>query len=259
METTQTIDISTEPVISAIVTTYNRANLLARALDSILAQTYRDFELIVVHDGPLDDATKAIYEAYEARFDAAAITARFVATDENSGYQCVPKNWGTYLARGTYIAYLDDDNEWTPQHLELLFNAIEEGENWPDFTYGRREYVHDEGAPSGLCVGPSPHRPFEESVALLQNATTNFIDTSDALFAKGALWRAELATGHIWNEGLRRFGDWELVTRGVYFAGWRGKAVDAIVQRYHWHTENLQHTRPLNEVPSFNRPEASHK
>lgn len=245
------------PVVTAVVNTYKRPVLLARALNSILAQDFKlPWELIVVHDGPIDGETTAVYDKYLELFEQRGIRANFTDTEECSGYQCVPKNIAIQYAEGDYIAYLDDDNEWTPDHLTVLHAAIEEGTVWPDFTYGRREYVLDSPPEEGLKLpeGPSPFIPFDHTAAArLASPSTNFIDTSDALIAKGALWRLFVSTGSMWNEKLRRFGDWELFARGVVYGGWRGIGVNRIVQRYHWHGANLQLTRPLAETPELQR------
>ncbi len=252
---TSTISFIKWPCVTAIVNTYERPDLLERALESVIRQTFDDFEVIVVHDGPPDNATISICEIYAALFESRRVPYRFVALEQNSGYQCVPKNVATWHACGDYIAYLDDDNEWTDDHLEVLVDAIEEGDVWPDFVYGRREYIHDPGfvAPKGMKLpsGPTEFVPWTEEAKqrLAQSPSMNFIDTSDMLIAKGAMWRLDMATENMWNESLRRFGDWELITRGTFFSGWKGKGVDKVVQRYHWHGSNIQLTRPINETP----------
>ena len=240
------------PCVTAVVNTYERPTLLSRALKSILEQDFTDFEVVVVHDGPAAPETVKVCREYGKLFDARDVQFNFFSLDENSGYQCVPKNVAIWHARGDYISFLDDDNEWTPTHLSVLHEAIEEGEQWPDFVYGRREYIDERADKSTkLFTGPSPFVPMTKKAAerLADSPTNNFIDTSDVLIAKGALWRMQLATGMMWNESKRRFGDWELFARGVFFSGWRGKAVDEIVQRYYWHGGNLQLTRPVQETP----------
>ena len=233
------------PCITAIVNTYNRPEKLNRALHSVLDQDFDDYEIVVIHDGPMSGETKEIVQKAEK---ISTVPFYPVATAENSGYQCVPKNAATWLAKGDYISYLDDDNTWSNDHLSVLHAAIEEGESWPDFTYGRREYVCEDGC-SGPYEGISPLVPFtEDNVKAMSNSPAyNFIDTSDALVSKGAIWRLHLATGRMWNEDIRRFGDWEFFTRGIFFSGWKGKAVDHVVQKYYWHGNNLQLTRPVSE------------
>lgn len=241
------------PCVTAVINTFERGDLLDRALASVLEQTYTDFEVLVIHDGPADQRTIDVCEKYYELFDAKEIDFAFMGLQENSGYQCVPKNVGVTHARGDYIAYLDDDNEWTPNHLSVLVSAIEEGDQWPDFVYGRRLYVADGDAPAELQdkVGQSPLVPITQATleGLAQSPLNNFIDTSDTLISRGAMWMLHEKTGMMWNEGKRRFGDWELFTRALFYAGWRGKPVMDVVQVYHWHGGNLQHTRPAHETP----------
>ena len=93
----------------------------------------------------------------------------------------------------------------------------------------------------------------QDNIQFLGQPMTNFIDTSDFMICKGTIWRMILSTGMAWNEGRRRFGDWEFIARLVYYAGGRGKGIDEIVQRYHWTGDNMQLTRPVNEVPDKKR------
>ena len=241
------------PAVSAILNTYNRPAKFRRALESIWTQTYRDMEVLVIYDGPIDDETAEICDEYHKLFEGQDINFVVAGLDENSGYQCVPKNVGILIAKGDYIAFLDDDNEWTPDHLELLVTAMEEGKIWPDFVYGRRLYIDEREDKSGkkLMTGPSQFVEWNQAAEerLGSSAANNFIDTSDTLISRGAFWRLQMATDMMWNETMRRFGDYEMITRGVFFAGWRGKAINHIVQNYYWHGENLQLTRPANEVP----------
>lgn len=241
------------PTVTSIVNTHGDSPLLARALESVLKQDYTDQEVIVVHDGPVDSFshTMRICKEYATRLDEVGILLSMVALDEPSGYQCVPKNVATHMARGDYITYLDADNEWMPTKLSTLVSAMEEGTVWPDFVYGRRLYVKDAGCERDVSEGASPFvEPTQERVLeMAQTPMANFIDTGDFLVARGAMWRLQLATGKMWNEDLRRFGDWELLVRGMCYSGWRPKAVDSIVQTYHWTGANLQLTRPFHEAP----------
>lgn len=241
------------PTVSVIVNTHKRSDMLARALDSVLTQVYKDFEVVVVHDGPPDEETlKMCGEGgeYWTKFVEAGHDFQWLSTDECSGYQCVPKNVALARARGDYIAFLDDDNEFLPHHLQVLMGAMLEGLVWPDFAYARWEYVKDEGyVNEELKEGPTPFQPWDEFALrrLASSPMANFIDTSSFIAAKGAYWRLYATTEQWWNESYRRFGDWELLTRAVYFADWRGKAVDEVTMRYHWHGKNVQLTRAANE------------
>lgn len=243
-------------MVTAIVNTHPEiAALLPRALDSVLAQTYDDYELIVVCDsGGPDEATQAVIDEYGGKFQARNIMGRLLFTENRYGAQAGPKNFATYHAIGHYVAYLDADNEWSSDHLEVLVGEIRQGETWPDFVYGRRRYVRDEGAPEKvgdveLGEGESSLIPWDANAKqrLASHPLNNFIDTSDFLVSRGALyWKAHM-TGWIWNEKHRRFGDWILMTEGAIFTGWKGRAVDKVLSTYHWHATNISHTRPAHE------------
>lgn len=97
------------PSVSVIITTYNRANLVSRAIDSVLNQTYKDFELIIIDDGSTDN-TKSLIDSYLQK------DKRIVYFyQENKGWPSA-LNKGIELSKGEYIAFLDSDNEWLPKN-----------------------------------------------------------------------------------------------------------------------------------------------
>ena len=101
-----TTTLVTTPLISVIIPTYNRGWILREAIESVLAQDYDKFELIVVDDGSTDD-TADILAAYNG------IT---VLEQPNLGVSAA-RNKGVSHSRGTYIAFLDSDDVWLPQKL----------------------------------------------------------------------------------------------------------------------------------------------
>ena len=100
------------PLVSAIMPLYNGARFLPAALDSALAQTLRDIEVIVVDDGSTDGAG-AIADAYAARHPGIVR----VLHQPNRG-MCHARNAALAAARGTYFALLDADDIWLPHHIE---------------------------------------------------------------------------------------------------------------------------------------------
>ncbi len=99
------------PAVTVILPTFNRAHLLPRALDSILRQDFKDFELLVIDDGSTD-ATCAVVDAY-AQADARVIP---LVQEKNAGVSAA-RNRGMDQARGALIAFLDSDDEWLPGKL----------------------------------------------------------------------------------------------------------------------------------------------
>jgi glycosyltransferase involved in cell wall biosynthesis len=96
--------------VSVIVPTFNRAHLVAQTVDSILGQTFRDFELIVVDDCSQDDTEKVITACTDERI-------RYFRHDSGR-LVAVNRNYGMEHARGEFIAFCDDDDLWLPEKLE---------------------------------------------------------------------------------------------------------------------------------------------
>lgn len=109
-----------EPLISIIVATYNRSNVLALAIQSVQWQTRHDWELIIVGDACTDDTENVV-----ASFSQTDSRIRFFNLPQNVGEQSGPNNAGFQWARGRYIAYLNHDDLWLPDHLETLVDSIE--------------------------------------------------------------------------------------------------------------------------------------
>ncbi len=108
------------PRVSVVVSHFDRQAFLAEALESVAAQSYRDFELIVINDHGAD--SEAIVREFGAR--AAPIPARYDYRPVNEG-AAATRNRGVALARGELIAYLDDDDLWRPDHLEGLVATLD--------------------------------------------------------------------------------------------------------------------------------------
>ncbi len=134
------------PLVSVIIPTYNRKAYVQQAIDSVLAQTYPHYEIIVVDDGSTDGTGEALAARYGDR-----ITYHW---QENQG-ESAARNWGINIAKGEYIAFLDSDDLWYPNKLEVqvewlngrknigfltcLGEAIDsEGELVPELGFGQK-------------------------------------------------------------------------------------------------------------------------
>jgi glycosyltransferase involved in cell wall biosynthesis len=98
------------PQVSVIIPTYNRALFVGEAIQSVLGQTFSDFELIIVDDGSTDDTETVVAQFNDLRI-------RYIRHD-NMGISGA-RNTGIRNARGQYIAFLDSDDLWLPQLLEV--------------------------------------------------------------------------------------------------------------------------------------------
>ena len=106
------------PLVSLVVPTYNRAHLVTRAIDSALAQTWRDIEIVVVDDGSTD-ATAAALAAY-----AGNAAVRVIRHPLNRGATAA-KNTGLNALRGEFASILDSDDELVPHAIETLIAAFD--------------------------------------------------------------------------------------------------------------------------------------
>jgi glycosyltransferase involved in cell wall biosynthesis len=122
-----------KPIVSVIMPTFNRAKYLKRAIDSVLKQSYKDWELIVVDDGS-NDNTFDIVNEYIFRFEK----IRYMK--HSNKRPALSTNTGMLAACGEYFAFLGSDDEWKPEFLKQRVELIQ---NQPeiDFIYGGVEIV----------------------------------------------------------------------------------------------------------------------
>lgn len=155
-------DVHVPPaLVATIIATHRRPESLVRAVESALAQTVRDQVVVVVDDGaglpplPEDDRLVAVSLA------------------GNIGQAGVVRNIGIALSRSTYLAFLDDDNEWRPHHLATALEALAHG---VDLVYTAVERVHPDGTQLDVLS-----RAFERR-ALME---ASFVDTNSIVARRG--------------------------------------------------------------------------
>ena len=105
-----------KPLVSAIITTHNRSQLLLRAIDSVLSQSYKNLEIIVVDDASSDDTSKVMADVLTHHPQI-----QYLRNETPKG-ACQARNWGIKEANGAFIAGLDDDDEWLPNRIETFVN-----------------------------------------------------------------------------------------------------------------------------------------
>ena len=126
-----------DPKVSVVIPTYNRAALLPRAVNSVLAQTFTDFELIILDDAS-PDRTPQVAAAFSDH------RVRHVRHDRNRGLAGA-RNTGVAQSRGRYVAFLDDDDEFLPQKLERQVRALDDAPPQVGMAYVQAEYVGPDG------------------------------------------------------------------------------------------------------------------
>lgn len=108
------------PKISVVIPLYNKENQIRKTLNSVLSQTFNDFEILIIDDGSTDKSKEVVQSILDSRI-------RFIS-QENMGVS-IARNHGIQEAKGEYIAFLDADDEWLPDYLETQFKMTG---NYPD-------------------------------------------------------------------------------------------------------------------------------
>jgi glycosyltransferase involved in cell wall biosynthesis len=184
------------PRVSIILPAYNRETLVSRAIDSVLAQTYGDFELIIVDDAS-KDGTRQVLEGYRHH-----PKVRLILSDTNRGGSGA-RNLGIEAARGELIAFQDSDDVWLPGKLAAQVTALDADPAagicycGSLFSEGDRSYYIPHAELSKLDGDMS-----REMLRL--NATS----TQTLLIRKSVL-----AKSGLFDISLKRFQDWDLMIR----------------------------------------------
>lgn len=125
------------PLVSAIIPTYRRPQLLERSLGSVLRQTYRPLELVVIDDGSGDN-TPEVLESFAPRVKEAGVEFNWFS--KQNGGPAAARNAGMERAKGELFAFLDDDDRWYPQKLETQLAMMR---THPQAGVSFTRYVHE--------------------------------------------------------------------------------------------------------------------
>ena len=162
--------------VSIVVATYNRSNVLRLAIESAIAQTHTDWRMHVIGDACTDDSAAVVASFGDPRIE-------WVNLPVNHGDQSIPNNHGVARSEGRYVAFLNHDDLWFPDHLERCLECLDASraggvyapvgivatdgrvELWPSWT-GRYEATRVQAPASGWLlrrdlvdrIGPWRHR-----------------------------------------------------------------------------------------------------
>lgn len=128
-------------LVSVIVPVYNRERLVTETVASILQQTYRNIEIVLINDGSTDDSLEVIRALEQEHPDIIRII------DQKNQGQTIARNQGIRNARGKYIAFLDSDDLWVPDKLERQIPLFNEGVG---LVYGGVEFINELGETTGF-------------------------------------------------------------------------------------------------------------
>ncbi len=205
------------PLITIVTATYNRSNVLYYSLSSLQKQDFTDWECVIVGDACTDKTESVVDSFNEKRF-------RFINLPENTGDQAGPNNYGCSRAKGKYIAFLNHDDLWFPDHLSSMINAIES--SGTDLVYAmnatvfpddsiRVRMIHETGSWAPHVFVPASSWLFKREMMQSVGLWHSFRQTH-ATPSQDWLFRA-------WKKKHRFFMNPDL-TVILVFASWRDRA-----------------------------------
>lgn len=137
-------NVNNDVFFTVIIPTRNRPDLFKLALDSVLAQSFKNIEVVVVNDGTTDEFLAA-YKALESQYDE-NIHWRYQIRRPNGHGQSYSMNTGAYVGNGQYICFLDDDDFWIDaEHLQRAYNSIINAKNTVDAYYTNQDAYFSDG------------------------------------------------------------------------------------------------------------------
>jgi glycosyltransferase involved in cell wall biosynthesis len=181
-------EVGEQPLVTVIMPTYNRGLKIAAAIDSVLQQSWLNFELLIVDDGSTDN-TSEILAAYDDK--------RVKVLHSNHGGVSVARNEGLHHARGEVIFYLDSDNEWTKDFLWIMMESMRHSGASCGYAATRLQ------SPSGYLIGYRGE-PFNWEACL----ALNYVDMNVFCHRREVSERSGA-----FDAGLRRMVDWDLILR----------------------------------------------
>lgn len=181
------------PRVSVIIPAYNSESFVGEAIDSVLAQTYRSVECIVVDDGS-SDRTAQLVQGYGDR-------VRYIR--QENAERSAARNNGITHASGDFLCFLDADDFIAPEKIAEQLAFLQEHPDF-DLVYSRVAYFREKG--EGGCQ--SPRRPTPSGEVLRELAFSNFITIHTPLIRRRAIDRGGLFDPH-----FNRFEDWDFFLR----------------------------------------------
>lgn len=180
--------------MSVVLPTYNRVTTLPRAVSSVLAQTYRHIELLILDDGSTDSTAQYVKSVFDAR-------VRYCR--QNHAGVAVARNRGVHRAEGSLIAFQDSDDEWLPRKLELQVGALASSPDnvgWIGCSHVALSPPH-----AWLVVPKAVVNGYDHRQELLEGrafVTPTWLVRRDLLFEAG-----------LFDESFLNLEDWELLFR----------------------------------------------
>ncbi|MDP2493671.1 glycosyltransferase family A protein [Shimia thalassica] len=170
--------------VTVVVATYNRATVLSRTLRTLIAQSLQDWQAVVVGDACSDNTQDVIAALDDKRI-------QFVNLPERFGEQAGPNSVGMALASTPYVAFLNHDDYWLTNHLELALSSLEQGE--ADMYWAQAAFFTNRGQWKDrvlFCEVSKPDRSFHDLLAqkfFVAEPLSSWVSTKEALNRLGPM------------------------------------------------------------------------
>jgi len=207
--------MATTPDVSVIVPTHNRAHLVAEAVDSVLAQTFGNLEVIVIDDGSTDNTLEVLQTFSDSRIR--------VIRQNNLGISGA-RNTGIRAARGKYIAFLDSDDIWLPELLATEVPVLEERPEI-DIVYAKAQAMDAAGNPKPQTLGTTERFPGE----YLRSMLYGFFGCLPTTILR----RECFDSVGLFDESLKGRVDWDMFLRMSQYH--RFRFINRVLARYRFH------------------------
>lgn len=216
--------MSSIPQVSVFIASYNHARYLSQCLDSILAQTYRDFEIVIVDDGSTDGSHEILMD-YQRRFPN-KVHYYWHPEHSNRGVSAT-SNLAIAKSQGKYLAWTGSDDVWYPEKLECQINRLEQ-DSLLGAVYSYADLVGEDGQMLPGRAGTD--------VTLEHNSVGEMLQFCHPPAMTLVFRRQCLNDVGLFDESLV-YSDWDLMIR--VFARWKVGFIDRSLAKYRIHNNNL--------------------
>ena len=193
--------MSEQPLVSIIIPTYNRAHLISETLDSVLAQTYQNWECVIVDDGSSDNTDEIVgdYVKKDSRFKY------YHRPDEHLPGGNGARNYGFKMSQGDYVNWLDSDDVFLPKKLDIHLKAFKKKNNL-DATVSKSYLFNFKSKKAYL--------PWRKKL-YSENLLFDFIKLEAGWQTSDAMWNRKSIFYNPFNEKLKSYQDWEFHLKSI--------------------------------------------
>ncbi|MDJ0689881.1 MAG: glycosyltransferase family 2 protein [Xenococcaceae cyanobacterium MO_188.B32] len=187
-----------KPLVSVIIPTYNRGNLIGQTLDTVLGQSYQNLEIIIVDDGSTDNTEEVIKAIQDSR-------VRYINYQPNRGGSTA-RNIGIKNATGEYIAFLDSDDLWKLNKIDLQLASIFSCSN-PRKVVSYTQFIVNQGNAEQKIILPNRGKIKTETLADYLFCSRGQMQTSTLMLHRS------LASEIFFRQDLKKHQDWDFCLR----------------------------------------------